>query len=57
MALVLRLDSGAPRFVEAAESAERAGVMLPLLRLWPDGPVLHLKAELALARFGLGAEG
>lgn len=57
VALVLRLDSGAPRFVEAAESAERAGVSVPLLRLWPDGPVLHLKAELALARFGLGADG
>ena len=56
VALVLQLDGAAPRFVEAAESAERAGVKVPLLRLRPDGAVLHLKAELALARFGLVAE-
>lgn len=56
-ALVLRLDREAPRYVEAAESVEIAGIMLPLLRLWPDGPVLHLKAELALARFGLDLPG
>jgi hypothetical protein len=23
------------------------------VRLWPGGPVLHLKAEMALSRFGL----
>ena len=55
VALVLQLDREAVRFVEAAESVERAGVSLPMLRLWPDGPVLHLKAELALERYGLAA--
>jgi hypothetical protein len=53
VALVLALDPAAPRFVEAPESTERAGIALPLLRLSPAGPVLHLKAELALARYGL----
>ena len=53
VALVLRLDREAPRFVETAERAERAGVALPLLQLWPDSPVLAIRAELALERFGL----
>jgi serine kinase of HPr protein (carbohydrate metabolism regulator) len=53
VALVLMLDREAPRFVEAAEMTERAGVGVPMLQLWPDSPVLHVKAELALERFGL----
>ena len=53
VALVLALDEQAPRHVEAAETCERAGIALPLLRLWPESPVQHLKAELALARLGL----
>jgi serine kinase of HPr protein (carbohydrate metabolism regulator) len=56
VALMLSLDREAPRYIEAAERAERAGVSVPMLRLWPDGPVLHLRAELALARYGLEAE-
>jgi len=54
-ALVVVLDREAPRYVEQAESCERAGVALPLIRLWPDSPVLALRAEAALARYGLGA--
>ncbi len=53
VALVLTLDHAAPRFVEAAESVERMGITLPMLRLWPDSPVLAIRAELALERFGL----
>ena len=53
VALVLSLDKAAPRFVEAAERTERLGIALPTLGLWPDSPVLALRAELALARFGL----
>ncbi len=53
VALVLRLDPEAPRFIEAAEQVELAGAILPLIRLWPGGEVLALKAELALERFGL----
>jgi len=53
IALVLRLDVNAPRYVEAAGSAQLLGVSLPVLQLYPHDPVLHLKAELALERFGL----
>jgi serine kinase of HPr protein (carbohydrate metabolism regulator) len=53
VALILRLDPEAPRFIETAEQTELDGVALPLIRLWPDGGVLPLKAELALERFGL----
>ena len=54
VALILRLDPDAPRFIEAAEQTELAGIAVPLIRLWPDGAVLALNAELALERFGLG---
>lgn len=53
VALVLILDPAAPRFIEQAEAGERAGLTLPLVRLWPDSPVLHLRAEAALERYGL----
>lgn len=53
--LVLRLDNTAPRFIDAAEICTILGVPLPQVLLWPDSPVLHLKAELALARYGLAA--
>ena len=52
VALVLILDTAAPRHIETADSAERCGVSLPLIRLYPDSPVLALRAEMALARFG-----
>jgi len=59
VALVLRLDPQAPRFIDGAELAEIGGTKLPVIRLWPGGEVLALKAELALDRYGLGlgAEG
>lgn len=53
VALVILLDPDAPRFIEKAETTTRAGVDLPLLRLSPEGPVLPLKAERALAHYGL----
>lgn len=53
VALVLRLDAQAPRFIEAAENCVILGTSLPLVRLWPDSPVQHLKAELALSHHGL----
>lgn len=55
VALVLKLDEDAPRHVDAAESLAIAGVTLPMLRLWPGGLVLALKAELALAQYGLSS--
>ena len=57
VALVLVLDEAAPRYVETAATAQRGGIALPLLTLRPGGPVLHLAAELALARFGLELPG
>jgi serine kinase of HPr protein (carbohydrate metabolism regulator) len=52
VALLLRLDTEAPRHVETAERVELAGVRVPLVRLWPDSPVLPLRAEWALALHG-----
>jgi hypothetical protein len=52
VALVLLLDPDAPRHIEAAETVGRAGIGLPMLRLWPDSPVLELRAELALRQHG-----
>lgn len=52
VALIVRLDPQAPRYIEAPEAAELHGFSLPLIRIWPDGPVLALKAELALQRYG-----
>lgn len=54
VALVLRIDTDAARFIEAAERAELGGVDLPMVRVWPGGSELALKAELALERFGAG---
>lgn len=53
IALKIALDPEAPRFVEALGTVVIEGVTLPQIRLWPEGPVLALKAELALARFGV----
>jgi len=53
IALVLQLDAAAERFIDAPEQVDRFGVNLPLVRLWPDGATLALKAEMALERYGL----
>lgn len=53
VSLIIRLDETAPRYVENAETAVLEGIGLPMLRLWPEGPALVLKAEMALAQFGL----
>ncbi len=53
--LVVALDHAAPRYIEAAETVLRAGIAVPLVRLWPDSPVLALRAEIALERYGLAA--
>ena len=53
VALVIVLDRAAPRHVEAAETCERGGAAVPLIRLFPDSPVLAIRAELALEEHGL----
>lgn len=53
VALALQLDHAAPRFIERAERLVLAGCTVPVVRLWPDSPVLALRAEMALAIHGL----
>jgi hypothetical protein len=53
LALVVRLDTAAPRFVEAAAEATRGGHALPLIALDPRSPVLPLLVEYALKTYGL----
>lgn len=53
VALVVRLDPDAPRFIDGPEQTSMAGSDLPLVRLWPGGPVPTLKVELALGRYGI----
>ena len=52
VALVVRLDPAAPRHIDTAEQVVIAGANLPMIRLWPDSPVLALRAEWALALHG-----
>ncbi len=54
VALVLRLDADAPRFIDAAGCVERAGIAVPMVQLWPETPMLALRATLALEHYGLG---
>jgi serine kinase of HPr protein (carbohydrate metabolism regulator) len=54
VALIVRLDSSAPRMPESAEQIALAGVVVPLIRLWPGTPALAMRAERALALHGTG---
>lgn len=53
VALILRLTPDAPRFIDQAKRTAVADTPLPLIELWPDGPNIALKAELALQHYGL----
>ena len=53
VALLLRLSTDAPRYIEAAGGQTLAGIALPVISLWPGAPALPLRAELALAHYGL----
>jgi serine kinase of HPr protein (carbohydrate metabolism regulator) len=53
VALVLRLDETAPRFIQEPSLVTIAGLNLPMVQLWPGPAVLPLRAELALLRYGL----
>ena len=54
LALIARLDPAAERYVERPDRVELLGCELPMIRLWPDSPVLALRAERALELHGLG---
>lgn len=53
LALALRLDPEASRYIEAPDQIMIEEIALPLIRLWPDSPVLPLRAEAALVKWGL----
>ena len=53
VALLVRLSTAAPRFIESAASEMVAGIVLPVVELWPESPVLALRAEWALRKYGL----
>lgn len=53
ISLILRLDTEAPRFIDKAPRALLLGVPIPCVSLWPDSPVLALRAEWALRTHGL----
>lgn len=53
IALVVRLDENASRYIEGPESIDIEGIAIPMIGIWPHGGPLAIKAELALERFGL----
>jgi hypothetical protein len=53
VALLIRLTHDAPRYVETPRREDILGVDLPLLELYPDSPVLALRAAIALDVHGL----
>lgn len=57
LALALRLDPAAVRLPDGPEHAAFEGIDLPCIALWPDSPVLALRAEAALERWGLSFTG
>jgi serine kinase of HPr protein (carbohydrate metabolism regulator) len=53
IALHITLDMSAPRFITEAEHIELYGVLIPKIGLWPQSPILPIKAEMALQLYGL----
>lgn len=57
LALAIRLDPDAPRFIEAAGVVERAGVSLPSVEIWPEPCPPVFKVEQALRVYGCNPAG
>jgi serine kinase of HPr protein (carbohydrate metabolism regulator) len=53
VALLVRLDAAAERHPDGPEQATLLGCAIPLIRLWPDSPVLALRAQHALRLHGV----
>lgn len=53
VALVIRCDDDAPRFVELADRLEIEGIALPMLRMRLGSPADAIRVEHALALHGL----
>lgn len=52
LALAVRLDASAPRFIEAASSVTLAGRIVPQVALYPETSALPLRVEWALRLHG-----
>jgi len=55
IALVIKFDVQAPRFLDSPFQLERESVLLPAISLWPDAYPPALKVEHALRLYGLPA--
>lgn len=53
IALLLQLDSAAPRFIDSAPSEIIAEIAIPALAFDPALPAAAIRAEIALERYGL----
>lgn len=53
VALIVCLDPAAPRFIEGAGHAEREGIAIPCVAVWPEPAPPALKVEQALRIYGL----
>ena len=53
VALSVRLEPDAPRWIDHPERLELLGLAIPEIALFRDSPALAIKAELALQRYGL----
>lgn len=53
VALSLRLEPDAPRWIDRPGSLALLGLAIPEIALFRDSPALAIKAELALQRYGL----
>lgn len=53
IALVISLDEQAPRFIDSADQRRLLDLPVPQVSLWPHSPVIALRAEKALERYGL----
>jgi serine kinase of HPr protein (carbohydrate metabolism regulator) len=53
IALVVELNEAAPRFIDMAPPVNVNDYLIPLIMLWPHSPVLALRVEAALEKYGL----
>lgn len=51
--LQIRLDAQAPRFIEEAQQTEIMGISVPAIALYPDTPMLPLRAEWAVRKYAM----
>ena len=51
--LLIVLDDAAPRYIDEPDYIDLLGASVPSVMLAPQASTLHIKAELALARYGI----